>query len=75
MSLESKRGDVIIFDYRTYHRGLPNQSDKRRPMLYQTYSRAWFRDGHNFPEVSLFAEDEAAAAGDLYADPSRGFSG
>lgn len=61
VALEADCGDVIIFDYRVFHRGLPNTSPTvPRPVLYQTYSRAWFRDAHNFPEQSLLAKPQFA---------------
>ena len=82
-----RAGDAIIFDYRTFHRGMPNHSGARRPLLYQTYSRPWFRDEHNFPpDASLKADVVAqpggaarseggggAADGDRRADQRTGF--
>eukprot|EP00049_Salpingoeca_infusionum_P007968 m.128580 g.128580 ORF g.128580 m.128580 type:complete len:122 (-) comp13873_c1_seq4:1820-2185(-) len=47
-------GDVIMFDYRTVHRGVANTSQKSRPLLYQVYSKSWFADVVNFGEESLF---------------------
>jgi len=51
-------GSAIIFDYRILHRGLANRSAARRPLLYFTYGRAWFRDATNYPTLSLFDGDE-----------------
>lgn len=41
-------GDCIFMDYRMLHRGLANNSDKLRPILYITYYREWFRDYQNY---------------------------
>ena len=41
------RGDCVLMDYRTLHAGLPNNSNKARPILYQVYSREWFFDDNN----------------------------
>lgn len=40
-------GDAVLFDYNLMHRGGPNLSDRRRDLLYVTFSRPWFKD-HNF---------------------------
>jgi ectoine hydroxylase-related dioxygenase (phytanoyl-CoA dioxygenase family) len=42
------RGDCMFADYRTLHAGMPNRSQRVRPVLYVTYSRAWFFDEVNF---------------------------
>jgi hypothetical protein len=41
-------GDAIIFDYRTFHRGLPNVSTVDRPVVYAVFARAGHDDQHNF---------------------------
>ena len=41
-------GDVIIFDYRVWHRGLGNSTVETRPVCYATYSPSWFVDTQNF---------------------------
>ena len=54
------QGDVILFDYRVLHCGLPNLSNHARPMIYNVYSRPWFRDNSNFvslPALSIGADD------------------
>ena len=33
---ELRRGDVVVFSFRTLHRGLPNAGDVPRPVLYIT---------------------------------------
>eukprot|EP00962_Isochrysis_galbana_P046914 scaffold19007_cov107-Isochrysis_galbana.AAC.1 len=36
VALEAEKGDVLVFDYRTFHRGLANMSPTEpRPVLYQ----------------------------------------
>jgi ectoine hydroxylase-related dioxygenase (phytanoyl-CoA dioxygenase family) len=41
------RGDCMIIDYRTVHTGLPNRSQKMRPIAYLAYVRPWFFDEAN----------------------------
>lgn len=41
-------GTAIIFDYRVAHGGVANRSREIRPLLYNVYSRAWFRDAVNY---------------------------
>ena len=42
------RGDCMMMDLRTLHAGMPNMSDRVRPLLYIVYARAWFFDVSNF---------------------------
>jgi ectoine hydroxylase-related dioxygenase (phytanoyl-CoA dioxygenase family) len=44
---ETRRGDVVLMDYRTLHAGMPNASDVVRPTLYLVYARPWFFDETN----------------------------
>ncbi|HUS64461.1 MAG TPA: phytanoyl-CoA dioxygenase family protein [Kofleriaceae bacterium] len=44
-----KRGDVIVRDVRTLHRGTPNVTSEPRPMVVLGYSRRWLHR----PEVSI----------------------
>ena len=46
-------GDLLIFDYRTVHRGLANRSLARRPIAYIVRSERRAVDRHNFPPRSL----------------------
>lgn len=41
-------GDVLVFDYRTLHRGEANTTAADRPVVYLSYSVPWFRDVANF---------------------------
>ncbi|EGD78955.1 hypothetical protein PTSG_11804 [Salpingoeca rosetta] len=48
------RDDVVIFDYRTVHRGVANRhASKYRPLMYQVYTKEWFKDLVNFGTESL----------------------
>lgn len=42
------RGGCYFMDYRLWHQGAANHSDKPRPVLYIIYSRPWFTDLVNF---------------------------
>jgi ectoine hydroxylase-related dioxygenase (phytanoyl-CoA dioxygenase family) len=44
---ELARGDCLLVDYRTLHRGTANASSVRRPILYMAYARPWFFDQIN----------------------------
>ncbi|KAL1507969.1 hypothetical protein AB1Y20_007573 [Prymnesium parvum] len=46
-------GEILLFDYRTYHRGRANRSDEPRPVAYLVYARPGVSDQHNFPAESL----------------------
>jgi ectoine hydroxylase-related dioxygenase (phytanoyl-CoA dioxygenase family) len=41
-------GDCLLMDYRLYHSGLANRTDRIRPILYLSYTRPWFRDYVNY---------------------------
>ncbi len=43
-------GRSYLYDYRTFHRGLPNFSREPRPLLMLVYTRDWYRDP-NLAEV------------------------
>lgn len=53
-------GACILFDYRILHTGTANNSDQIRPLLYNIYSRVWFRDTVNYAKQSslLMSGDE-----------------
>jgi ectoine hydroxylase-related dioxygenase (phytanoyl-CoA dioxygenase family) len=44
------KGSCLLFDYRLIHLGRANRSPAPRPLLYNTYSRAWFRDPVNYTQ-------------------------
>jgi ectoine hydroxylase-related dioxygenase (phytanoyl-CoA dioxygenase family) len=41
-------GSCLLFDYNVKHSGQANTSENVRPILYNSYSRPWFRDQSNF---------------------------
>ena len=52
----ARAGSAVVFDYRTWHRGLPNRSMADRPVLYAVVSRPWWKDPRNYNQsASLFA--------------------
>lgn len=56
-------GEILLFDYRCYHRGLANRSAAPRPVGYVVYAtRRGLRDVHNFPSETLVAEAAARLA-------------
>ena len=49
-------GGSYLYDYRTFHRGLPNYSAEPRPLLMLVLARSWFRDPNLldvFPSVVI----------------------
>jgi hypothetical protein len=42
------RTDCVIWDFRTRHCGLPNNSQQTRSYIYMTWCRTWFEDRQNF---------------------------
>jgi len=43
-----KRGLVILYDYYMMHRGGPNNSNEKRPLMYLSWVREWWIDSVNF---------------------------
>ena len=41
-------GSCFMWDFRTYHSGTANHSNRHRPMLYAVYSRPWYKDPANY---------------------------
>ena len=37
-----KLGSALVWDYRVYHHGLANRSERDRPVLFSTFSRPWW---------------------------------
>lgn len=46
-------GDILIYDYRTIHRGTQNKATETRHMLYLMFSRPWFKEHFNFGTEKL----------------------
>lgn len=40
----TKAGSALVFDYRTFHGGMPCHASHGRPLLYFTYTMPWFHD-------------------------------
>jgi hypothetical protein len=55
-------GSVLLYDFRTIHRGMPNSSDAMRPILYFVYSHESWSESRNF----------RAAAGSVFAAGAAG---
>ncbi len=45
--LSGSVGSCYFWDYRTFHAGGSNHSDKMRSLLYMSYTRPWFKDFFN----------------------------
>ena len=52
-----KRGGCFLMDYRVWHRGRANLSDRPRPILYIVYAREWFTDVRNIKKHARFVID------------------
>ncbi len=55
-------GRAYLYDYRTFHRGLPNLSSEPRPLLMLVFTRSWFRDpnlAEVYPSVIVSGRDLA----------------
>jgi ectoine hydroxylase-related dioxygenase (phytanoyl-CoA dioxygenase family) len=53
-------GRSFLFDYRTFHCGLPNLTPVPRPVLMFVFTRSWFRDPNladTFPNVVIAKSD------------------
>ena len=49
------KGDAIVFDTRTVHRGGANRGTERRPILYLAFARPWYTERQrNFAAEKLF---------------------
>lgn len=46
-------GGIILFDFRTMHRGLANLGDTARPYAYVVCGTGWAKDTENFPADKL----------------------
>ena len=47
-TIQAKKGSCILFDFRLKHRGLGNNSQKPRPLMYITYCVPSYKDTMNF---------------------------
>lgn len=44
----TETGSVILMDFKLRHAGQANRSEQVRPIMYNIYSRPWFRDSANY---------------------------
>ncbi|MEO1489069.1 MAG: phytanoyl-CoA dioxygenase family protein [Pseudomonadota bacterium] len=58
-------GSAMLWDYRVFHKGMPNRSAAARPFLYATFCREWWMDtGNHEDQVRLMACATAVEAMD-----------
>lgn len=58
-----RRGDAMMYDYRTCHRGTENLSQsKTRTMLYLMYARPWLKEHLNFGTEKLFGDKNSSVS-------------
>lgn len=60
------QGDVYFFDSRLFHHGTANTGSAPRPIVYLTYTRAWFLDHENLLETLLVDESTLQRAPAAY---------
>lgn len=56
----ARRGDCILWDSRSIHRGMPNRSQHTRPIVLMYYQRPWFFNHVNFDPGVILPFTEAA---------------
>ena len=42
MSVPTELGDILLFDYKTLHRGPANRAERARPMMSLVFSKLFF---------------------------------
>jgi ectoine hydroxylase-related dioxygenase (phytanoyl-CoA dioxygenase family) len=52
-------GSCLLMDYRLFHQGRANRSEKVRPLLYFVYHQPWFKDYKNHGTVPFLKLSEA----------------
>lgn len=65
-----REGSCILFDYRLLHEGTPNKSTNVRPLMYNIYTRPWFRDCQNYSK-----QPPLAITPDQYSDIPNAYQG
>ena len=63
-----KKGSCLLFDYRVMHEGTPNVSNNIRPLMYNIYTRPWFRDYKNYSKQSpmIISDEEFSKIPEMY---------
>ena len=46
-------GDAVFYDYRLFHRGMPNNSDIIRPVLQVIFKKKWYVEKANYGEETI----------------------
>ncbi len=46
-------GSCMLWDFRLFHSGTANRSERPRPMIYATFARRWYQDPANFTKKGL----------------------
>jgi ectoine hydroxylase-related dioxygenase (phytanoyl-CoA dioxygenase family) len=71
--LYAQKGDALMFDYRTFHGGMPCLAGELRVVLFITYSVPWFRDTLAFESHDALAlsKDELECIPAQYRDLFR----
>jgi len=59
VDFETGLGSCYLFDYRILHCGVANTSEIVRPLLYNIYTRPWFRDPLNYSKQEPVHVSEA----------------
>lgn len=50
-------GNGIFYDYRLFHRGMPNRSQVLRPVLQVIFKRKWYVENANYGTESIIPDD------------------
>lgn len=71
--LYAQKGDALLFDYRTFHGGMPCSAEELRVVLFITYSLPWFRDTLAFESHDALAlsQEELNCIPEQYRDLFR----
>ena len=64
-----RRGDAILYDQRTVHRGTANLSTETRPVLYLLFARPWYEETLNFGKGRLFSAAPPRSSGRRHGAP------
>lgn len=56
-------GDAVYYDYRLFHRGMPNNSKITRPVLQVVFKKKWYVEKANYGEESIVQSSRDEATG------------
>lgn len=57
------RGSCMLMDYRLFHQGLENRSERARPLLFYVFHKPWFKDYQNHRKGPFLRLSESEYAG------------